>query len=222
MVALIGLSILTVIVLQRVGVLSDDYFPTFTARNVLLLSIASYAAMLAAVAVAVLPLGARALGALGVRRAGWRPIVFGAVGTVILSVAVSQVGIEPQGVKKVLEFVRQPGELGLSLLALAILAPLVEELIFRGLVYGWIAGSWMWVADRWSRLPSRYGTVAAWLVSSLVFAVAHAEPAHVLLVLPLGLLFGWLRRRTDSLVPSLVAHVVNNGFTLIASTYLGG
>jgi membrane protease YdiL (CAAX protease family) len=42
------------------------------------------------------------------------------------------------------------------------------------------------------------------------------------LVLPLGLLFGWLRRRTDSLLPSLVAHIVNNGFALIAAVYLPG
>ena len=86
---------------------------------------------------------------------------------------------------------------------LAGLAPLVEELVFRGLLYGWVAGRW--------------GTVAAWIVSSLAFAAAHVEPAHIILVLPLGLLFGWLRRRTDSLLPSLVAHMVNNGFAVAAA-----
>jgi membrane protease YdiL (CAAX protease family) len=108
--------------------------------------------------------------------------------------------------KQAIEIARQPGELATSLLVLAVLAPLVEELIFRGLLYGWIAGRW--------------GTLVAWLVSSITFAAAHYEPAHIILVLPLGLLFGYLRRRTDSLLPSLAAHVVNNGFAVLAAAYL--
>ncbi|MGE5150471.1 MAG: type II CAAX prenyl endopeptidase Rce1 family protein [Rhodospirillaceae bacterium] len=39
-------------------------------------------------------------------------------------------------------------------------------------------------------------------------------------MLPLGFLFGWLRRRTDSLLPSLFSHVMNNGFALLAAVYL--
>ena len=50
----------------------------------------------------------------------------------------------------------------------------------------------------------------------------HGEPAHIVLVLPLGLLFGWLRWRTDSLAPSLVAHILNNGFALLAAIYAPG
>jgi membrane protease YdiL (CAAX protease family) len=87
-----------------------------------------------------------------------------------------------------------------------VLAPIVEELVFRGLLYGWIAGRW--------------GTMPAFIVSSLAFALAHWDPAHVVLVLPLGFLFGWLRRRTDSLLPSTVAHILNNGFALVAAVYL--
>lgn len=167
---------------------------------------AFFAIGLLAVAVAVAPLGRAAPPALGLRPANWKYAVFGALGTLALSVAVSQLGIEPQGMKQVIEVVREPRQLIVSLLLLAVLAPLVEELVFRGLLYGWVAGRW--------------GSVAAWIVSSLAFAAAHYEPAHIVLVLPLGLLFGWLRRRTDSLLPSLVAHIVNNGFALLAAVYL--
>ena len=52
------------------------------------------------------------------------------------------------------------------------------------------------------------------------FAAAHIEPAHALLVLPLGLWFGWLRQRTDSLWPSLVAHIVNNGLAVVAAALI--
>jgi hypothetical protein len=161
---------------------------------------------LVAVVVAVAPLGRGAIPALGLRPVGWKYPVFGALGTLALSVAVSQVGVEPQGVKQVIDVL--PGHLGVSLLLLAALAPVVEELVFRGLLYGWVAGRW--------------GSLAAWIVSSLAFAAAHIEPAHVIMVLPLGILFGWLRRRTDSLLPSMFAHVVNNAFALVAAVYLPG
>jgi len=169
---------------------------------------AFFAIGLLAVAVAVAPLGRAAPPALGLRPANWKYAVFGALGTLALSVAVSQLGIEPQGMKQVIEVVREPRQLIVSLLLLAVLAPLVEELVFRGLLYGWVAGRW--------------GSVAAWIVSSLAFAAAHYEPAHIVLVLPLGLLFGWMRRRTDSLLPSLVSHILNNGFALLAAVYLPG
>jgi len=161
-----------------------------------------------AVIVAVAPLGKAAFPALGLRPANWKYPVFGALGTLFLSVAVSQIGIEPQGMKQVIDVVREPHELILSLLLLSVLAPIVEELVFRGLLYGWIAGRW--------------GGTPALIVSSLAFAAAHWEPAHIILVLPLGFLFGWLRRRTDSLLPSLFSHIVNNGFALLAAVFLPG
>jgi uncharacterized protein len=161
-----------------------------------------------AVVVAVAPLGRAAIPALGLRPANWKYVVFGALGTMALSVAVSQIGLQPEGMKQVLDIVRDLHQLALSLLLLAVLAPLVEELVFRGLLYGWLAGRW--------------GKNVGWIVSSLAFAAAHAEPAHIILVFPLGLLFGWLRQRTDSLLPSLVAHVANNSLALVAAAYLDG
>ena len=163
---------------------------------------------LLAVIAAVFPMGWAALPALGLRPAGWRPIVFGAFGTLALSVAVSQLGIEPEGMKQAMEISREPGLFLMSLLVMGLLAPVVEELMFRGMLFGWLAGRWG-------------GAVAAG-VSSLVFAAAHLEPAHIVLVLPLGLLFGWLRWRTGSLLPSMVSHIVNNSFAVIASVLIAG
>ena len=177
-------------------------------RETLTILGAFFAIGLLAVVACVAPLGRAALPALGLRPANWKYLVFGALGTLGLSVAVSQIGIEPQGVKQVIDVLRGPRQLVLGLLLLAVLAPLVEELIFRGLIYGWIAGRW--------------GTIAAFFLSSLAFAAAHWEPAHVVLVLPLGLLFGWLRRRTDSLWPSLVAHIANNALAVTAAALLDG
>ncbi len=168
---------------------------------------AFFLAALLAVIIAVVPLGLQAVPALGFRAVGGRPIVLGTMATIGLSVAVSQIGLDPKGMKQAVETARDPRLLALSLLLLAGLAPLVEELLFRGILYGWLA--------------SRWGTMVAWIASSLAFAAAHVELAHILLVLPLGLWFGWLRRRTDSLWPSLVAHAVNNGFAIAAAALLG-
>jgi len=162
---------------------------------------------LAAVLVAVAPLGRAAVPALGFRTVGWRPLLFGTLGTTAVSIAVSQIGLEPQGVKQAMRIAQEPAAFLLSLALLAGLAPLVEELVFRGLLYGW--------------LESRWGAGLAFIVSSLAFAAAHVEPAHALLVLPLGLLFGWLRWRTGSLWPSLVAHMANNGLAVAAAALLG-
>lgn len=162
---------------------------------------------LLAVVAAVAPMGWAALPALGLRPAGWRPIVLGPLGTLVLSIGVSQLGIEPEGMKQAMEITREPGLFLISLLVMGFLAPVVEELVFRGLLFGWLAGRWG-------------GGVAAG-ISSLVFAGAHLEPAHILLVLPLGLLFGWLRWRTGSLLPSMAAHIVNNSFAVVASLLIG-
>jgi len=161
---------------------------------------------LLSVAVAVAPLGAAALPALGFRAVGWRPVLLGMVLTVAVSVAVSQIGPEPQGVKEAMKIAREPAALLLSLAVFAGLAPLAEELVFRGLLYGWLAGRW--------------GAGVAVIVSSIAFAAAHVELAHVVLVLPLGLVFGLLRWRTGSLWPSLAAHMANNGLAVAAAALL--
>lgn len=161
---------------------------------------------LLAVVVAVAPLGFAALPALGFRAVGWRPVLLGTLGTAAVSIAVSQIGLEPQGVKQVMKIAHGPSALLIILALLAGLAPLVEELIFRGLLYGWLVGRW--------------GAGIAVIGSSLAFAAAHVELAHVILVLPLGLMFGWLRWRSGSLWPSLVAHMANNGLAVAGAAYL--
>lgn len=161
---------------------------------------------LVAVAVTLAPMGPRAiLPALGFRRAGWKMVVFGTLGALAVSIGVSQLGIEPEGVKEALNVARDPALFTASLVVMALLAPLAEETVFRGLLYGW--------------LDARWGATVAWAISSLLFAAAHAEPAHIVLVLPLGLWFGFLRWRSGSLWPSLVAHVINNGMAVVAGAF---
>jgi hypothetical protein len=89
-------------------------------------------------------------------------------------------------------------------LTVIVLAPMAEEIFFRGFLY-----------QAWAKWMSG-GAAAAW--SAVVFAVAHISP---LLYVPIGVLGFLLARvfaRRDSLLPNVVAHGLFNtiGFIFIA------
>lgn len=86
-----------------------------------------------------------------------------------------------------------------------IMAPLLEELIFRGLVQ--------------STFHKVCGRAGAIFWAGLVFMGMHANYfndikalAHVMV---LGLSFGWWRERTQSLIPGIFAHWFNNGLATV-------
>ena len=76
-------------------------------------------------------------------------------------------------------------------------APVVEELAFRGLVFAGLR-------------KHGFSPLITIVLSALVFALFHLEPARILVLLGVGLVLGYLRWRTGSMGASLVAHCVNN------------
>lgn len=93
-----------------------------------------------------------------------------------------------------------------AILALVIIAPLTEELLFRGLMLrGFLRHSPAWRAV---------------LASALLFALIHLNPWQVPGAVVLGALFGWWYVRTGSLVPCLFGHALANGLPLIYTTLL--
>lgn len=83
-----------------------------------------------------------------------------------------------------------------SALTLIVFAPLFEEVICRGVVLG--------------SVRAKYGVMAAWLSSSLFFAVLHLQPLLVVNALIIGLILGFIYIATGSLWASVVLHAVNN------------
>jgi membrane protease YdiL (CAAX protease family) len=81
-------------------------------------------------------------------------------------------------------------------LFIVILIPVVEELLFRGLI---LRGFMI-----------RYGVRKAIIGSAVLFGLIHLHPVQAAGAGLLGLLFGWWRVRTGSLVPGLVGHAVYN------------
>lgn len=79
----------------------------------------------------------------------------------------------------------------------AVGAPIVEEIAFRGMTYNALA---------------KKGLHPAWVIaiSALIFAVFHLEPTRLPILLISGTVFGVLRWFTKGLGAPIVAHAVNN------------
>jgi membrane protease YdiL (CAAX protease family) len=83
-----------------------------------------------------------------------------------------------------------------TMLALTVLAaPLCEEFIFRGLIFGGLRRS--------------MGALPAMLVSAAVFAIVH-PPLSMLPVFVLGLLAAWSYERGQRLLAPMLVHALYN------------
>jgi membrane protease YdiL (CAAX protease family) len=93
--------------------------------------------------------------------------------------------------------------IGLFVLAAVVLAPLAEEVLFRGVLLPWLA--------RWMR------PAAAMAWTTIVFALGHLYyGVGAILIAHYGLVFGWARLRTGRLVAPIALHAILNGTTVLA------
>ena len=86
-------------------------------------------------------------------------------------------------------------------LLVAVAAPLVEEIFFRGILQ--------------TGLRVRYGAKWGILFSAVFFAIAHPMQDW-LPILGLGLAFGTVRELRQSLIPGMMAHFIQNSLAFIA------
>lgn len=76
-------------------------------------------------------------------------------------------------------------------------APIVEEIAFRGMLYGALA-------------KAHVNEHLVVVITALIFALFHFESKRFLILFAIGMLLGEVRRRTGSTSAAIVAHVVNN------------
>lgn len=91
----------------------------------------------------------------------------------------------------------------LAYMAVALAGPLVEELIFRGLV---TAG-----------VRRRFGAARTAIFTAAVFAVAHFIPRVMPAVFLLGLALAYVYERIGSTAPGIMIHCLYNGIALTAA-----
>lgn len=89
----------------------------------------------------------------------------------------------------------------IGILTIVFIGPLGEELIFRHAILGGMLrrGITPWIAI---------------LVSSILFGIIHLNPIQILFASALGIMLGILYTKSQSIVPSLIYHIINNGFAV--------
>lgn len=101
------------------------------------------------------------------------------------------------------ENLTQPLEYVVAFVALVILPPLAEELLFRGYLFG--------------RLRAKFGFVLSAIVTSVVFGFVHLQWNVGIDVAILSMFLCYLRERTGSIWAGVVLHAIKNGvaYTLL-------
>ncbi len=93
-------------------------------------------------------------------------------------------------------------EIILAVVTVVAVAPLAEEIIFRGLLYRLTSSLW--------------GVAPAALISALVFGIVHGEPWFLFGLIGVGLMLAFIYETTRSVTACWVAHAVHNSISLWA------
>jgi uncharacterized protein len=146
----------------------------------------------------------------------WKQLLFGAVGLVLIVVAWEtmsrSLGREatPGFMTDLLKSGRDKGAALMLLFAFSVAAPMSEEVLARGFLYrGWSAS--------FLRVPG------AIILSSLLWTVVHLQYDLYFLaeVFSIGLWFGYMRYRSNSLWLTIVLHALNNLTAVVLTMWLG-
>ncbi|MBD1383151.1 CPBP family intramembrane glutamic endopeptidase [Metabacillus arenae] len=89
----------------------------------------------------------------------------------------------------------------LLMVVTSIIGPILEELIFRKILFGVIY--------------QRTNFFIAGLISSVIFAIVHGEPEHLLLYSAMGFTFAYLYVKTKRIIVPIFAHVAMNTFVVV-------
>jgi membrane protease YdiL (CAAX protease family) len=92
------------------------------------------------------------------------------------------------------------GQYAANFLVVAFVAPVVEELTYRGLGF---------------TLLERYGKWVAILVTAVLFGASHGLIEGLPVLTAFGIGIGWLRSRTGSVYPGMLLHGAFNGLALV-------
>jgi membrane protease YdiL (CAAX protease family) len=104
-----------------------------------------------------------------------------------------------------LEPLHSPLGLVALVLVVGIVAPLGEEIFFRGFAH--------------RAFRARLGAVAGAAASAALFALVHVSPSSFVPIFLIGLLLAYLYERTGSLAAPFALHTVNNSFAVLAGYF---
>lgn len=88
----------------------------------------------------------------------------------------------------------------LALFLIAVMPAIFEELIFRGIIL---------------ESTKKLGTLQACLINGFLFSLFHCNPSQTGYTFVLGAVFAFVAIRTGSVIPSMIVHFLNNGYSVI-------
>lgn len=95
----------------------------------------------------------------------------------------------------------------LSLTIIGVFAPVLEEVVFRGILVNSLQGL------------KTYQTV---IIGGILFALFHQNPAQLIYQAIVGCSLTYLALKSGSTLPSIIAHVLNNVFIIVTNVYFSG
>jgi membrane protease YdiL (CAAX protease family) len=136
----------------------------------------------------------------------WRQLGLGGVALILALIAISAAEAfsgDQTGGEFTLDLVRSArdgGTLPLLLITVALIAPIGEEVLFRGFMLRGLATSFL----------RPWGAI---LVTSLLWAAMHTQYSlfYMSAIVFLGFMLGWLRWRTGSTTLTILVHMLFNG-----------
>ncbi|MEX0721192.1 MAG: type II CAAX endopeptidase family protein [Balneolaceae bacterium] len=102
-------------------------------------------------------------------------------------------------------FLRSDNVLLLGVIHIGLVPAVCEEIMYRGYIMRAFEKSW--------------GIVAAILISGVLFGAYHLQISSILPLATLGIFLAYVTYISNSLIPAMVAHFVNNGGQVIASNF---
>ncbi|WP_397605339.1 lysostaphin resistance A-like protein [Sphingorhabdus sp.] len=116
------------------------------------------------------------------------------------------VGMQDNVAKMLAGIKPTPLNMAVMFFAMTIAAPVVEELLFRGLLQNALA-----------KYMPVWGAI---LLSSFLFALVHLQLYAIPALMSLSIAFGYLYHRTGSLRTNIILHIANNVFALVMTQFV--
>ena len=117
--------------------------------------------------------------------------------TVMASIQSWLPSFDSKGLEAVDQFLSGPPVFAAILLfTIIIVSPLIEELLFRKFLW--------WISSL------IFSPITTLFIISILFIAIHGSLFHAIGLIPISFFLGWLRMKTGSVKPSIVAHIANN------------
>ena len=110
----------------------------------------------------------------------------------------------PEIILKAIEetlIIRSLNDFFVVIISAVLLAAICEELLFRGFLQ--------------TCFENTFDITKAVMITSLIFAIVHFNPWWTIQLILFGVFLGVLAWKSNSIIPSIIVHLINNGVALI-------